>query len=52
MAEHIARGRTNDAIARDLGVSVKTVEKHVSEILRRWQVASRIGIARLALAVD
>ena len=50
VAEHIARGRTNDAIARDLGVSVKTVEKHVSEILRRWQVASRIGIARLALS--
>ena len=50
VAEHIARGRTNDAIARDLGVSVKTVEKHVSEILRRWQVASRIGIARVALS--
>jgi DNA-binding NarL/FixJ family response regulator len=49
VASHIARGLTNEAIARDLGVSVKTVEKHVSEILRRWQVASRIGIARLAL---
>jgi len=50
VAEQIALGRTNDAIASDLGVSVKTVEKHVSEILRRWQVASRIGIARLALS--
>ncbi len=50
VAEQIARGLTNDAIATDLGVSVKTVEKHVSEILRRWQVASRIGIARLALS--
>ena len=50
VAEQIARGLTNDAIANDLGVSVKTVEKHVSEILRRWQVASRIGIARLALS--
>ena len=49
VAEQIARGLTNEAIAADLGVSVKTVEKHVSEILRRWQVASRIGIARLAL---
>lgn len=46
----IAIGRTNEAIATDLGVSVKTVEKHVTEILRRWQVASRIGIARLAIA--
>lgn len=49
VAQQIARGLTNEAIAADLGVSVKTVEKHVSEILRRWQVASRIGIARLAL---
>jgi len=49
VAERISRGLTNDAIATELGVSVKTVEKHVSEILRRWQVASRIGIARLAL---
>jgi DNA-binding NarL/FixJ family response regulator len=49
VASQIARGLTNEAIATDLGVSVKTVEKHVSEILRRWQVASRIGIARLAL---
>lgn len=50
VANRIAEGRTNDAIALDLGVSVKTVEKHVSEILRRWQVASRIGIARVALS--
>lgn len=50
VAERIATGRSNEAIAAELGVSVKTVEKHVSEILRRWQVASRIGIARLALS--
>lgn len=50
VAERIATGSTNEAIAGELGVSVKTVEKHVSEILRRWQVASRIGIARVALS--
>jgi len=49
VADRIANGSTNEAIAVELGVSVKTVEKHVSEILRRWQVASRIGIARVAL---
>ena len=49
VAAQIAEGRTNDAIAAELGVSVKTIEKHVGEILRRWDVASRIGIARLAL---
>jgi len=51
VAAQIANGRTNDAIAIELGVSVKTVEKHVTEILRRWKVASRIGIARLAIAL-
>ena len=50
VADEIANGLTNEAIAARLGVSVKTVEKHVSEILRRWQVASRIGIARVALS--
>jgi DNA-binding NarL/FixJ family response regulator len=51
VAAQVAAGLTNEAIAHELGVSVKTVEKHVSEILRRWQVASRIGIARRALSV-
>ena len=50
VADRIASGCTNETIAAELGVSVKTVEKHVSEILRRWQVASRIGIARVALS--
>lgn len=50
VVDRIAGGGTNDAIATELGVSVKTVEKHVSEVLRRWQVDSRIGIARLALS--
>ena len=50
VATRIASGGSNEAIAAELGVSVKTVEKHVSEILRRWQVASRIGIARVALS--
>ena len=47
--DRIVLGRSNDEIARDLGISIKTVEKHVSEVLRRWEVTSRIGIARVAL---
>jgi DNA-binding NarL/FixJ family response regulator len=52
VADLIARGLRNDAIALDLGVGIKTVEKHVSDILRRWQVASRSDIARLALHAE
>jgi DNA-binding NarL/FixJ family response regulator len=49
VVDRIVLGRSNDEIARDLGISIKTVEKHVSEVLRRWEVTSRIGIARVAL---
>ena len=44
----IVQGFSNDQIGRELGVSVKTVEKHVSEVFRRWGLASRIGVSRLA----
>jgi DNA-binding NarL/FixJ family response regulator len=46
----IVLGRSNEDIATEMQISIKTVEKHVSEILRRWQVTSRIGIARAALS--
>jgi len=48
VVDRIALGLSNEQIARELGVSIKTVEKHVSEVFRRWQVASRIGVSRLA----
>ncbi len=50
VVECIARGETNERIAQELGISIKTVEKHVTAILRRWDVASRVGIARRAHA--
>lgn len=46
----IVTGASNAAIAAQLGVGVKTVEKHVSDILRRWGAGSRTGIARIAVA--
>ncbi len=46
----IVSGATNADIARALGISVKTVEKHVTDILHRWGATSRVGIARIALA--
>jgi DNA-binding NarL/FixJ family response regulator len=48
VVDRIVLGLSNDQIGRELGVSIKTVEKHVSEVFRRWDVASRIGVSRLA----
>lgn len=46
VAERIARGAGNAEIGGEMGLSVKTVEKHVGEIFRRWGVGSRVGVAR------
>ncbi len=50
VADLIATGASNAAIGARLGIGVKTVEKHVSDILRRWSIASRAGIAMIAVA--
>jgi DNA-binding NarL/FixJ family response regulator len=47
----IAGGAGNTEIASELGVSVKTVEQHVGEILRRWDMRSRVAVARAARAL-
>ena len=50
IVELISEGASNLAIASRLGISVKTVEKHVGEIFLRWGVSSRTGIASLVVA--
>lgn len=47
VADLVAEGRSNAAIAQDLGISEKTVEKHVSDLFVRLGVQSRAGIAAL-----
>jgi DNA-binding CsgD family transcriptional regulator len=47
----IAAGKTNGEIATILGVSERTVEKHVQEILSRLGVETRTAAAARALAV-
>jgi DNA-binding NarL/FixJ family response regulator len=44
----IARGYTYKEIANDLGISVKTVEAHVSAVLRKLQLSNRHELARWA----
>jgi DNA-binding NarL/FixJ family response regulator len=44
----IARGYTYKEIARELYISAKTVETHVSSVLRKLQLSSRHQLARWA----
>ncbi len=44
----IARGYTYKEIARRLTLSVKTVETHVSAVLRKLQLSSRHELTRWA----
>jgi DNA-binding NarL/FixJ family response regulator len=44
----IARGYTYKEVARDLAISAKTVESHVSSVLRKLQLSSRHQLTRWA----
>jgi DNA-binding NarL/FixJ family response regulator len=46
---HIARGYMYKEIALSLGISVKTVEAHVSAVLRKLQLSSRHELSRWAV---
>jgi DNA-binding NarL/FixJ family response regulator len=45
---HIARGYAYKQIARRLDISVKTVETHVSSVLRKLQLSNRYELTRWA----
>ena len=47
--QHIARGYMYKEIAARLGISVKTVEAHVSAVLRKLQLSSRHELSRWAV---
>ena len=44
----IARGYTYKEVGRDLGISSKTVESHVSSVLRKLQLSTRHELTRWA----
>lgn len=44
----LVNGRSNDELARDLAVSTKTVEAHLSRLFERFSVQSRTELAVLA----
>jgi DNA-binding NarL/FixJ family response regulator len=45
---YIARGYAYKEVAHELGISVKTVETHVSAVLRKLQLSSRYELTRWA----
>jgi DNA-binding NarL/FixJ family response regulator len=49
VAEAVARGLSNKEIAAQFGISVRTVENHISHILAKKGFSNRVEIARLIL---
>ena len=49
MLTRIALGNSNKLIARDLGVSPKTVEKHRSNLMRKLQLHNAAAITMFAI---
>lgn len=49
IATAVADGLSNKEIARELEVSTRTVEKHISNILSKMNFDNRVGIARYVL---
>lgn len=50
VAELIATGSSNAQIAATLGIGLKTVERHVTDILKRWRIDSRSAIATIMVS--
>jgi DNA-binding NarL/FixJ family response regulator len=48
--QHLARGYLYKEIAQRLGISAKTVEAHVSAVLRKLQLTNRHELARWAVS--
>ena len=49
VAAEVAKGLTNKEVAVELGISVRTVENHISHILAKKRFSNRVEIARYVL---
>ena len=49
VAEAVARGLSNKEIAAEFGISVRTVENHISHVLAKKGFGNRVEIARYVL---
>ena len=50
VARAVATGKTNQQVARDLHITVKTIEYHLSQIFTRLGIDARADIAGALLA--
>jgi DNA-binding NarL/FixJ family response regulator len=49
VTQHVARGHSYKEIARELTISVRTVESHTSAVLRKLQLSSRHELTHRAV---
>lgn len=49
VAERVAKGMTNEEIARELGISRRTVDRHLANAYARLGLHSRVELARYVL---
>ena len=52
MLRLVARGKTNKVIARELALSEKTIDRHVSNIFTKIDVSSRAAATAFAYEHD
>jgi len=49
---HLAQGLSNREIAKRLGISINTVNKHVQQIFTKLNVRNRVQAATKAIELD
>jgi len=49
--QRIAEDKTNNDISEELGISKRTVEHHISSIIRKLNVDSRVGAVVIAIKI-
>ena len=52
VAKSVARGFSNKQIAAELGLSVRTIENHISHILAKKAFTNRVELARYVFQRD
>ena len=50
MLQLIAEGKANKQIAAELGISIKTVEKHRQHLMSKLDIHDTAGLTRYAIA--
>ena len=46
---YIARGMSKQEISRDIGIAVKTVDRHCTNLMRKLDIHDRVELARFAI---